>query len=142
MIDQIETEDSSSALSPYSKAFLSEAAGWARFLGIVGFVLLGLGSIGMLFAGSSLALLGGSGVPTALIIGIFLVFAVIMFFVSFYLFRFGSKMKEALQFQGRELTEQAFENLKSYMKLLGILTIIYLGFYALALIFGLLGSMF
>ena len=141
MIDQIETEDSS-ALSPYSKAFLSEAAGWARFLGIVGFVLLGLGSIGMLFAGSSLAMLDASGFPTALIIGFFLVFAVIWFFVSFYLVRFGFKMKEALQSQSREVTDQAFENLKSYFKLLGILTIIYLGFYALALMFGLLGSMF
>jgi hypothetical protein len=141
MIDQIETEDSSS-LSLHSKAFLSEAAGWARFMAIVGFVLLGLGTIGMLFAGSSLALLGASGVPTALIIGIFLVFGIIWFFVSFYLFRFGSKMKEALQFQSRELIDQSFENLKSYFKLMGILTIIYLAFYALILLFSGLSSMF
>jgi Family of unknown function (DUF5362) len=141
MIDQIETEDSSS-LSIQSKAFLSETAGWAKFLGIVGFVFIGLMILLGFFAGSMMSAFGGTGLPGAFFTIFYIVFALLYFFPCYYLVKFSSNMKQALQFQSRELLDSALENLKSFFKYLGIFTIVILAIYALALVFGGLGAMF
>lgn len=141
MIDQIEKEDSSE-LSLKSKTFLNEAAGWAKFLAIVGFVMLGLMVILGLFAGSMMSAFGGdSGLSGTFFTMFYIAFALLYFFPCLYLIKFASNMKEALQFQSREQLELAFENLKSFFKFLGILTIIILSLYALGIIFGGLGAM-
>ncbi len=67
---------------------------------------------------------------------LYLAMAVLYFFPIYYLFQFSSKIKAALQTQSSELLEQAFSNLKSHYKFMGILLIIVLGLYAIALIFG------
>ena len=138
MIDQIENNDL--GLTTAAKAFLKESAGWTKFISIVGFVFLGLIVIIALFAGSlmgaameasGMAMMGG-----AFITVIYLAITVLYFFPIYYLFQFSSKMKAALQNQSSELLEQAFSNLKSHYKFMGILLIIACAFYAIALIFG------
>lgn len=138
MIDQIENNDLS--LTTGAKMFLKESAGWTKFISIVGFVFLGLLVIFALFAGSILgAAMEASGMAMmggAFLTVLYLAMAVLYFFPIYYLFQFSSKMKAALQTQSSELLEQAFSNLKSHYKFMGILLIIVLGLYAIALIFG------
>jgi len=143
MIDQIESNDLS--LTSGSKAFLNEAARWTKFLSILGFIFIGILIIVALFAGSFIAaameaqtgmgMLGG----TVLTI-IYLAMAALYFFPIYYLFQFSSKMKAALAQQSSELLQQAFENLKSHYKFMGILMIVVLGFYVIVLAFAGIGA--
>ena len=138
MIDQIESNDLS--LTTGAKVFLKESASWTKFISIVGFVFLGLIVIVALFAGSFLsAAMESSGMAMmggAFLTVLYLAMAALYFFPIYYLFQFSAKMKAAIREQSSELLEQAFKNLKSHYKFMGILLIIVLGFYALALIFG------
>jgi hypothetical protein len=143
MIDQIESNDLS--LTSAAKTFLSEAAGWTKFLSILGFVFIGLMVIVGLFAGSIISDLMEAQTGTSMMSGAFLtvfylLFAVLYFFPVYYLFQFSSKMKAALAQQSSELLQQAFENLKSHYKFMGILMIVVLGFYVIALVFAGLGA--
>lgn len=138
MIDQIESNDLS--LTTGAKIFLKESASWTKFISIVGFVFLGLIVLIALFAGSIMgSAFEEAGMPMAggaFITVIYLLIVVLYFFPIYYLFQFSSKMKAALQNQSSELLEQAFSNLKSHYKFMGILLIIACAFYGLALIFG------
>ena len=138
MIDQIESNDLS--LTTGSKMFLKESASWTKFISIVGFVFIGLIVIIALFAGSIIgAAMEASGMQMlggAFITILYLAMAVLYFFPVYYLFQFSSKMKAALEQQSSELLQQAFGNLKSHYKFIGILLIITLGLYVIALVFG------
>lgn len=138
MIDQIESNELT--LTTGSKMFLKESAGWTKFISIVGFVFLGILVIVALFAGSIIgAAMQSSGMEMmggAFITVLYLAMAVLYFFPIYYLFQFSSKMKAALAQQSSALLEEAFSNLKSHYKFMGILLVIVLAIYAIALVFG------
>lgn len=143
MIDQLESNDLS--LTSGSKTFLNEAAGWTKFLSIIGFVFIGLMVIVALFLGSFIsdmmeAQTGMSMMSGAFLTVFYLLFALLYFFPVYYLFQFSVKMKAALAQQSSELLQQAFENLKSHYKFMGILMIVVLGFYVIVLAFAGLGA--
>jgi hypothetical protein len=123
-------------------AHLAETAKWANFLAIVGFVLSCIIAIVALFAGTLLGSMSqsfgnsGSMIGAGFITFIYLIIAAVYFFMSLFLFRFASKMKTALYSNDQEHLNNSFMNLKNLYKLMGILTIVYLGFLALALILG------
>lgn len=129
-----------------SNAYLRETAKWARFLAIVGFIICALLVIIALFAGSVIASgLGGFGdggfAGLGVVVTIFYVLvALLLLFPNLYLFRFGGQMQTALRNNDQALLASAFGNIKSYFKFIGILTIIALAFWALGLVFGVLGS--
>lgn len=137
-----------------TKTHLSEAAKWARFLAIMGFIFLGLMIIGGIFAavmmattasqfdseyGSSGAglMMGSFGAGMAII---YIVLAVLYFFPCLFLFRFASKTKQALASNDQTDLNSGIQNLKSMFRYMGILTIVILAFYAIAFIFGILGA--
>jgi Family of unknown function (DUF5362) len=122
-------------------AHLAETAKWGNFLSIVGFVLSALLTIMALFAGTLMGSMsnaygGSSAIGAGFITILYLIIAVIYFFMSLYLYRFSSKTKAALYTNDQESLNNALMNLKNLYKLMGIITIIYLAFLALALIFG------
>ncbi|MEO6254226.1 MAG: DUF5362 family protein [Ferruginibacter sp.] len=125
-------------------AHLSGTAKWANFLSIVGFILSVIIAIGALFAGTILGTLGnsfgGSFIGAGFIMVVYLIIAALYFFMSLYLYRFASKMKAALYAGDQESLNNSFLNLKNLYKLMGILTIVYLSFIALALILGIAGA--
>lgn len=127
-------------LTQASKAYLSEAARWARFLGIVGFIFIGLFVIMALFMGSMFSSMPGMEGAGALgggfITAIYLVFAAIYFFPTLYLYRFGTRTKVALANYDTDGLTDGLGNLKSTFKFMGILTIIMLGLYGLLFLIG------
>ena len=83
----------------------------------------------------------GSSVPFPSFFGFFYILvALIYFFPVLYLFKFGSNLKSALARRDSKSLETAFENLKSHYKFIGIMAIIVLSFYALAILFGLMAG--
>ncbi len=126
-------------------AYLAETAKWSIFLSIVGFILSGLVAIAAVFAGTFLGSMGrsfgGSIVGAGFVTFIYVLIAALYFFMSLYLYRFATKMKAALYSSDQDSLNNSFSNLKSLYKLMGIMTIVYLGFLALALLLGIGGSL-
>jgi uncharacterized membrane protein len=134
-----------------SKAHLAEAAKWAKFLAIVGFVVCGLIVLVGVFFGSFLSAMGGnrygnnydndmmSGL-SGIIAAMYILIAVLYFFPCLFLYYFSTKMKGALLANDQNILNASFQNLKKMFRYVGILTIIVLSFYALMLIIGILGA--
>jgi len=128
-----------------SISYLGETARWARFLSIVGFVLCGVMVIyaffvGRLFStfprssGSADALSSVMGFGGAFFSVFFIVIALLYFFPCLYLFNFAGKMQMALRNNDQTTLNASLGNLKSCFKFVGILTIVFLSFYLLAII--------
>ncbi|MET0392499.1 MAG: DUF5362 family protein [Chitinophagaceae bacterium] len=140
------------SVDPVSKSHLAEAARWAKFLAIVGFIMCGLVVLVGIFAGSFFSMFssryssydndvafssGGVGIFMAVLyIGI----AILYFFPCLFLYQFAAKMKVALQSDDQDTLNVSFQSLKKMFRFVGILTIIFLSFYAIALIIGLIGA--
>jgi hypothetical protein len=135
--------------------YLSEAAKWGKFLSILGFIFnfifLICGLLFIFLVGSfssdidtdfqGLNLSPGSG---ALIIGVyFIVIGLLWFFPCLYLYKFSSKMQAAIRTNDQISLNRAFSNLKSVLKFFGILAIIAICIWFLAITFSvILGTAF
>lgn len=126
-----------------STAYLGEAAKWARFLAVMGFIFCALFIIFALFAGTimgAMSAAGGGGMSsmfgTGFLTAIYLALAVVYFFPCLYLFRFASQMQEAIRDHDQNKLQGSFRSLKSCFRFLGILIIITLCFYVVAIIGG------
>ncbi|MBB6609768.1 hypothetical protein H7F15_01845 [Pontibacter sp. Tf4] len=130
-----------------SEDFLRNTAKWGKFLAIVGFVGVGFMVLAGIFAGTMLGAAmsqaGGDGFGSAgggFFTVFYLIFAALYFFPVLYLYKFSDKMKAALDSKDEDLITESFKNLKSLFKFMGILTIVILGFYGLAIIFMSIGA--
>lgn len=134
------------SIDPVTKSHLAETARWARFLSIIGFIFLGImilaGISISLFVGRPLDTYGGSNVFDAFSVGMaffYLFLAVLWFFPLLFLYRFASRMKTALNSNDQNALNIALQNLKICFRYVGIITIIVLALYALALVFAIVG---
>ena len=126
-----------------AKGFLKETAKWAYFLSIIGFIGVGFLvvfalAIGTMMGaassfGNSFAAFGAMG--ATFITVLYLVMAILYFFPVYFLNRFASNLKAAFRDNDTVLLTKSLEFLKSHYKFLGISTIVFIGFYLLA-IFG------
>ncbi len=129
-------------------AFLESAGKWARFLAILGFIGIGimvLFSLITIVTGSAMessfsryGRFRGGGAPVWLMGFGYLIGAVIAFFPLKFLNTFASRAIEIGMRRDSILLEEAIENLKSFFKFYGILTIVYMGLVALMVLFSLL----
>lgn len=134
------------SIDPVSKNHLAEAARWARFLAIVGFIVCGIIVIVGIFFGSFFSTMDsrysryeGNDVDISSITAVtaaiaYTVVAVLCFFPYLFLYRFASRMKAALLSDDQETLNRSFQNLKKMFRFVGILTIIGLAFYAIGLV--------
>jgi hypothetical protein len=138
-------------LDQTSKSHLSEAARWAKFLAIVGFIACILIVLAGVFAGSIFEKYGdryegfgrNSQVSTrdlgAVAAVMYVLVALLYFFPCLFLFNFASKMKTALLSNDQDTLSRSFQNLKKTFRYLGVLTIILLCFWVLGIVVALLG---
>jgi hypothetical protein len=136
------------SIDPVTKEHLSETARWARFLAIVGFIFLGLMIIGGIAVVSYMAntvdsyntginMFAGVGVG---MIFFYLLVAAIWFFPLLFLFRFATRMKAALEGNDQQALNTSLQNLKVCFRYVGVVTIVGLAFYALFIIFAIIGA--
>lgn len=129
-----------------ASTYLGEAARWARFLSILGFIMCGLLILVGLFLGSVVSTAFRGSMGSGSVFGgtfftmLYVVIALLYFFPCLYLFQFGSKMRTAQRNNDQQLLSESFKNLKSCFKFFGILAIVVLGLYALALIAAVIGA--
>lgn len=129
-----------------SRHFLANAATWAKFLAIIGFIYCFLIVILAFFMGTFLSMftdmgdsdLSGTGMGiftggfmTVLLIAI----ACLYFFPCLYLYRFADKMQVALRNADQGNLTGSFQNLRANLRFMGILVIVVISFYVLLLIF-------
>jgi hypothetical protein len=132
-------------IEPITKLHLADAAKWARFISVVGYIFLGLSVAGMLFSGASyLTLLSGgnrygsdstgilSAAGIAGMVG-YLFVVVLIFFAYLYLHRFGTRMRLALKGEDQQMFNLSCQSLKVLFRYVGILIIIGLVLFALTI---------
>lgn len=122
---------------------LKETRGWTQFLSILGFIFLGFMLIFGLAGGTFMNKMGpteqiGSGLFIAMII----IMIVVYFFPIYFLFNFSRFSKTAIETKDPISFTEAMRYLKLHYRYMGILTIIMVSIYALALILGIMASSF
>jgi len=132
-----------------SSVYLKDAARWAKFLSIIGFIFIGLFVVMALFAGSIIGSMYSSmGVGSAGAFGgaavsiMYILIALLYFFPCLYTYNFAKKMQDALRSNDQNLLNQSFKNLKACYRFLGILMVIGLCFWGLMIIFFVIGAAF
>ena len=144
--------DKNNSLTLASISYLKETAKWCQFLSILGFIFLGfifIAAVSMIIFGSELnstlaaaqGYRGGVQFPTGLVALVYIIIGALYFFPIYYLYNFASKMKKATFSGGSHEIEEAFKNLKSHYKFVGIFTIVILSIYILIFLFGLAVSL-
>lgn len=138
------------SIEPATKAHLSEASKWAKFLAIVGMIFLGLMVVtGIVLATSvsrdlsrldspqdsyPLSMFGSS------VAIVYIIFAVVGFLPALFLLRFANKTKTALASDNQEALNLAFQNLKAYLRYIGIVVIIWLALFVIGTLFTIIGA--
>jgi hypothetical protein len=111
---------------------------WTMFFAVLGFIMIGIMLIAGLFAVLFLSVFKGGntgiGLPEGFIFIFIVLFAIIYFFPVLYLFRFSKHMGNAVKDFDKTELNKAFRNLKSYYVLIGILTILFMALYVVAII--------
>tara|TARA_R110001606_G_scaffold345365_1_gene494263 strand:- start:36 stop:485 length:450 start_codon:yes stop_codon:yes gene_type:complete len=130
-----------------SKSFLREIARWTFFFSILGFISIALTLIAAILIATVYAPmlnmvsqqqgLPAIGLPLAIT---YVISALLYFMPVWYLFKFSRKMKSALATKNDDVLADAFENLKSHFKYIGVLTIIVISLYVLLIVFSLVAG--
>ncbi len=133
--------------------FLYQAAGWARFLSITGFVVYGLlilmFLIGLVVIGGNAAAQAfGAQNPMMMLYfswPFFITMAVVMVIMCIplvYLYNFSVRTRRAFGEGNSQVLTQSFRALKNLFVFYGVVMIIYLSFLLLSLVFGIIGGIF
>ena len=123
---------------------LRESAKWCLFLAIIGFIGIGF----MILAGAFMSVamsaissnpaFGGGMNPFDSIkayVGImYVVIAALYFFPIYYLYKYATGTKKALESGNSDVLSDALVNLKSHHKFLGIMTIVVISLYIVVII--------
>ncbi|WCT14110.1 DUF5362 family protein [Mucilaginibacter jinjuensis] len=123
-------------LTPEAQYYLNDGAGWAKFLGIMGFIGCGFILIIALSMGAILGMTARlspnpAGIPSGLggVFGfIYALLALLYFFPSLYIYKFGTGAKKGILMRESADITVAISKLKSFLKFWGVLMIIGLAF--------------
>ncbi|NQZ79224.1 MAG: hypothetical protein HRT61_24360 [Ekhidna sp.] len=126
-------------LSQVDKRNLLDTAKWGKFLSILGFIfstLIALGGLS-LAGGSASEMFPGMGVGIGVV---YVLISLIYIFPSLYLMRFSIQIKDGIEASDANLCSSAYNNLRRLFLFLGIMTIIVMGIYLLAVLFMIMGG--
>ncbi len=115
------------------KRYLLETAKWGKFMAILGFI-----GLAVMLIMSLLMLIGVSfldslfkTVPMFVFGLMYLIFTVLYFFPTTYLYRFSKKIKQGVLTDDEAVMTNGFNHLKNLFRFMGILMIVMLSMYAL-----------
>jgi hypothetical protein len=118
--------------------YLMETCKWGKFLAIMGFVGVGfmvvIGLLMMTVLSSFMSQEANMPFPAGLLGGFYLLIAVGYFFPSLYLLNFSNKTKLGLNSMSQIAMTEAFSNLKSLFKFMGVSIVVVLVIYGLILL--------
>ncbi|HUV01105.1 MAG TPA: hypothetical protein VMW32_09100 [Bacteroidales bacterium] len=132
------TEDKKIEIGPETIRNLNAARKWSMFLSVLGFIFLGLiivaGLTTSLFLSAFKSEEVNLGIPESAMIILFIVIAAIYFFPVFFLFRFSRHTRNAVQTLDKQELLKASKNLRLYFSYIGVMIIIVISIYIVALI--------
>lgn len=130
------------------RSYIYDAAKWAHFLAIVGFVISGIMFLAALTLGSAmksspevaammgeLVKIGGTAITI-----VFIAYALAIFYPSLLLFSYAKKAKLGVLYGEQESLNDAFNKLKSLFKYWGVLVLIFIGLNVFSVITRLFGG--
>ena len=120
-----------------TKTYLKEIAMWSKFLAILGFIKFGfllVYAIVFPLISHKLEAYFDYNLPSIGIILFFLFMAALVYFPSNFLYCFARYTKRALKQNDQDIMRHAFQSLKAYYRYVGILLIIMLCMYPVAII--------
>jgi len=128
---QMPATDPTGAITPAVMESLSGTRPWVIFLAILGFILAGLmvlGGLGIMVAGGLSDQLPGA-------LGLVYIFLALFYlFPSLFLIRYGSAIGTLTSGGGVPALEQALAHQRSFWRLVGIMTALLMGLYALIIV--------
>jgi magnesium-transporting ATPase (P-type) len=134
------SEENRMELGPEALKHLNATWKWTMFLSVLGFIFLGLLIVAGVATNTFLSAFKTEevnlGIPESLLVVLFIVISVIYFFPVFYLFRFSRCARDAVQKSDIIKMEKALKNLRIYFTYIGVLAIIVISIYLLALAAG------
>ncbi len=151
MEEQIYPETPTLLVNETSKVHLKIAARWAKFLSIVGFIGCGIMILVSFFIGTIFSSINsmkslaaaGNDMPVSsvsgptfsyLMTGFYLIFAILYFFPTLYLYRFATQLKLAIQHENQDYLDGSFQNISKMFRFIGICTVIMLLLYGVIII--------
>lgn len=129
-------------LSNEAFGFLKEIKMWSKFLSIVGFVMIGILLIVGIGMATFLNKMGSNGAPEGLVVLLYALIGLLYFFPTYYLFQFSNNMGKAYKTNSSSYVTEAFKNLKSCFKFVGIMTLIVVIIYAGIFLIAGMGGLF
>lgn len=123
--------------------YLSEVAKWARLISIMGLIMgliIAFAGILTTMLGDSISAFAGMG-GLGPFIGFFsIIMGLVYLYPSWRLLKYATIFPSAIKKNDQLLLNEAFKNLKSCFRFWGILSLIILGFYAIAIVVQLFSS--
>jgi hypothetical protein len=120
------------------KGYWKEIARWGQFFGVISFVFFGFLALMLtifLFTGAGAFLgtgmISGLGLPVVMIS----ILSAAVFFIAFYHWKFGTKLRHAIKEDDNESLEIAFNNFRKLYQFSGYLLIAYILLYLIILFF-------
>jgi hypothetical protein len=131
-------EDRKIEMGPEILKHLNATRKWTTFLSVLGFIFLGLLVVAGLFTSLFLTTFktqeANLGIPESVMIIIFIVVVAINFLPVFFLFRFSRNTRDGIQNLNLSKLEKGFNNLRLYFTYIGIMVIVVLTIYVVALL--------
>ena len=142
MEDQSQFETFELQVNQTAVQYLKESAKWSLFLAIMGFIGIGFMVIAAIFMATAMGSLMGGASPGmngmagmgGMISVLYIVMALLYFFPIYYLYKYASDMKAALNNRNNDLLTSAFGYLKSHHKFLGVSIIVVISLYIVMII--------
>ena len=137
-----QSEETNLIVTEEMRSYFYDIAKWASFLAIVGFIFSAITIIGAFTTGSAiesnpqlaetLGKLGALGKVLFTVVNLVVAFAI--FYPSLLLFKYAAKAKYGVLYGEQGSLNEAFSKLKSLFKYWGIITILFIGLYALVIL--------
>jgi len=154
MTDDLETTGASKGPEEYGAVTaamvqsLVETRPWVYFLAVLGFVVAGFMVLAAIvafavvaFAQSFSSDFGAGGVVIGAMYAVFyIVIAGLYLWVSYYLYRYATAIRELKTTNSSASMERALNSQRSFWRLVGIMTAIYMGFLVLAIVVGVIAA--
>lgn len=137
-------QESTTLALPEVSRILGQTQPWARLMGILGFVTVGMM---LLFGlGAAVAVLATQGGEAALLLAVYPLMAVLYVLPSIYLMRYANRIRDFIAQGQQHQLEAALDAQRAFWKFMGIFALVSLvlsGFAILvALVFGVAGGLY
>lgn len=129
------------------RSYIYQAAKWAKFLSIVGFIVTGLMVMIALSVQSVMqslseipAYAGLVALGSGVIMFFYLLLALLYFYPSYLMYKFSSAAKLAVLYGNQESLSEAMAKMKSIFKFFGVVTVIIISMYVLMVVLFSIGA--